>query len=179
MFRKRSKKFWVIIAVVTAVVIFLFPALIAFRYTAASQRNEFIRQPWRGWSFVVAALAVPPNSHLKTSGQALRRAVWMYKGSAVDPREIQLLFVSKRKPYTFTQQIAGHSVTRTVVPAYRFIWQIAGHVDTLPHSGNVIVGLLDYDTGRLLYDIRKDLSAELNLTPTGDAASPSSSPSAP
>ena len=179
MFKKRSKRFWATIAVITAIVIFLFPALIAFRYTAASQRNDFIRQPWRGWSFVVAALAVPANSHLKTSGQALRRAVWLYKGSAIDPREIQLLFVPKKQPYTFTQQIAEHSVTRTVVPAYRFIWQVAGHVDTLPHSGNVVVGLLDYETGQLLYDIRKDLSARLNAPPPDDTTSPSPSPSAP
>ena len=179
MFKKRSKRFWATMAVIAAVVIFLFPALIAFRYTAASQRTEFIKQPWRGWSFVAAARAVPPNSHLKTSGQALRRAVWLYKGSAIDPREIQLLFVAKKRPYTFTQQVAERRVTRTVVPAYRFIWQVAGHVDTLPHGGNVIVGLLDYDTGKLLYDIRKDLPANLVVPPPGDTASPSPSPSTP
>ena len=179
MFEKRSKRFWMTIAAVAAVVIFLFPALIAFRYTAASQRNDFIRRPWRGWSFVAAALAVPPNSRLKTSGQALRLAVYRYRASVVDPREIQLLFVAEKKPYTFTQQIAGRSITRTVVPAYRFIWQVAGHVDTLPHSGNVIVGLLDYDTGKLLYDIRKDLPASLRTPPSNDTASPSASPSTP
>ena len=179
MFKKRSKRFWATVAVIVAVVIFLFPALIAFRYTAASQRNDFIRQPWRGWSFVAAALAVPADSHLKTSGQALRLAVYLYRGSAVDPREIQLLFVAKEQPYTFTQQIAGRSVTRTVVPAYRFIWQVAGHVDTLAHSGDVIVGLLDYDTGKLLYDIRKDLPASLSAPPSNDTSSPSPSPSAP
>ena len=174
MFKKRSRKFWVILAVAVAAFIFLFPALIAFRYTAASQRNEFIKQPWRGWSFVAAALTVPANSHLKTSGQALRRAVWLYRGSAVDPREIQLLFVAKKRPYTFTQQIGGHRITRTVVPSYRFIWQVAGRVATLTHSGNVIVGLFDYATGKLLYDIRKDLRAGLS-SPPSDTASPSSS----
>jgi hypothetical protein len=178
-FKKRSKKFWATVTVIAAVVIFLFPALIAFRYTAASQRNDFIRRPWRGWSFVVAALTVPSNSRLKTSGQALRKAVYLYRASAVDPREIQLLFVAEKKPYRFTQQIAGRSITTSVVPAYRFIWQVAGRVDTLPHSGDVIVGLLDYDTGKLLYDIRRDLPPSLSAPPSNDTSSPSPSPSTP
>jgi hypothetical protein len=176
-FKKRSKRFWAVVAVILAAVIFVLPALIAFRYTAASQRVEFIKQPWRGWSFLAAALAVPADSHLKTSGQALRKAVWLYKGSVADPREIQLLFVTKDKPYAFTQVLAGRSITTTVVPAYRFIWQISGRIDTLAGSGTLIIGLLDYQTGKLLYDIRNDLPAQFKVSPPSDTPSPS--PSAP
>lgn len=179
MVKKRTKRFWIVVVLVAALIVALLPALVAFRYTAASQRMEFVKAPWRGWSFAVAALAVPPNAKLKTSGQALRKAVAVFRGGVVDPREIQLLFVRSRAPYTFAQSLGGRTVTSTVTPSYRFIWQVEGHVDTLTHTGNVIVGMLDYNSGALLYDVRKDLPAKLDTPLPGDTSSPSPSPSAP
>jgi hypothetical protein len=178
MVKKRTRRFWIVVVLIGALLVALLPALIAFRYTAASQRMEFVKEPWRGWSFAIAALAVPPNAKLKTSGQALRRAVAIYRGSVVDPREIQLLFVPSHTPYRFTHSLGSRTVTSTVVPTYRFIWQVEGRVDTIPNSGNVIVGLLDYNSGALLYDARKDLPAKLD-TPTPGDVTPSPSPSAP
>ena len=89
----RSKRFLVVALVIAALVVFLLPAFVAFRYTAPSQRGDFIRRPWRGWTFAYAALAVPGDAELKTSGMALRKADWVFKGTVVDPREVQLLFV--------------------------------------------------------------------------------------
>ena len=111
---------------------------------------------------------------------ALRKADWVYKGTAVDPREVQLLYVSKRKPYTITHSIDGRTVTSTVVPNYRFIWQVQGAIDTVSERGDTVVALLDYDTGRLLYDVRDDLLPS-ELTPESTSspvpeASPSGTP---
>ena len=176
MIRIRDKRFLAVAIVVATLVVFVLPAFVAFRYTAPEQRGQFLTKPWRGWSFAYAALAVPSGSELKTSGMALRKADWLYKGTVVDPREVQLLFVARKQPYTFEHSIDGRRLTSTVVPSYRFIWQVQGEVNTVSEETDTIVALLDYRTGRILYDIRDDLtSAELAPTP-GASASPSPAP---
>ena len=176
MIRFASKKSLVTAIVVVALIVFLVPAFVAYRYTAPSERGQFITHPWRGWGFAWAALAVPGNAELKTSGMALRKADWLFKGTAVDPREVQLLFVPKGKPYTFTNAIGGRTVTHTVVSHYRFIWQVQGVVDTVSRRSDTVVALLDYATGAVLYDVRDDLRpADLVPEPTA-TPSPSGSP---
>jgi hypothetical protein len=171
MIRFRDKRFLVVAIVVAALVVFVLPAFVAFRYTAPAQRGQFLTRPWRGWSFAWAALSVPGDAKLKTSGMALRKADWLYKGTVVDPREVQLLFVHRKEPYTFTHRIDGRTLTTTVVPSYRFIWQVQGAVDTVSDESDTVVALLDYNSGRVLYDIRDD------LTPAEFAPQPSDSPS--
>ena len=176
MIRFRDKRFLAVAIVVAALVVFVLPAFVAFRYTAPEQRGQFLTSPWRGWSFAYAALAVPGNAELKTSGMALRKADWVFKGTAVDPREVQLLFVKRKQPYTFTHRIDGRTLTSTVVPTYRFIWQVQGVVETISDSSDTIVALLDYRSGRVLYDVRDDLTpAELAPQPD-DTATPSPAP---
>lgn len=176
MIRFRDKRFLAVAIVVAAVIIFVLPAFVAFRYTAPQQRWQFLGRPWRGWSFAYAALTVPGSAELKTSGMALRKADWLYKGTAVDPREVQLLYVAAKRPYTFAHDIDGRSLTGTVVPTYRFIWQVQGAVNTISDRGDTIVALLDYASGRVLYDIRDDLTpAELTPQPS-ETASPSPAP---
>lgn len=187
MIRFASKKSIVIAIVVAALVIFALPAFVAYRYTAPQQHDQFVTHPWRGWAFAWAALGVPGDARLKTSGMALRKADWLFKGTAVDPREVQLLYVPKDKPYTFTNAIGDRTVTNTVVPRYRFIWQVQGVVDTLSQRTDTVVALLDYATGQVLYDVRDDLRPsdlvpEPSSTPTPSATPqvelvPSASPS--
>jgi hypothetical protein len=176
MIRFRDKRFLAVAIVVAALVVFVLPAFVAFRYTAPEQRGQFLTRPWRGWSFAYAALTVPAGSELKTSGMALRKADWLYKGTAVDPREVQLLFVKREQPYTFRQTFDGRMLTSTVVPGYRFIWQVQGAVDTVSDTADTIVALLDYKSGRVLYDIRDDLTPAELAPRQGDSASPSPSP---
>ncbi len=175
MIRFRDKRFLAVAAVLAVLIVFALPSFVAFRYSAPEQRGEFLTHPWRGWSFAFAALAVPGDAKLKTSGMALRKADWLFKGTVVDPLEVQLLFVEKAKPYTFRHAVGGRTITGSVVPSYRFIWQVQGEVVTLSDRSDTIVALLDYDTGRVLYDIRDDLTAA-DLTPPDGAPAPSPSP---
>ncbi len=153
----RSKKTLFVAVAVIVLVVLALPALAAYRYTAPVQRGEFITHPWRGWSFALAALRVPGDSQLKTSGMALRKADWLLSGTAVEAREVQLLLVERGAPYVLTQRIDDRTVTATVVPSYRFIWQVQGAIHTLPGHNDKVVLLLDYATGRRLYDVRDDL----------------------
>ena len=173
LFRNRQKRFWVLLIVVVAVVVFYLPSLVAFRYTAASQSTGFLTHPWRSWSFVVTALTVPGDSRLKTSGNALRTADSRFRGSAIDPHEVRLLFLPEGKTYTFTHPLGGRTVTTTITPPYRFVWQVSGHIDTL-NGPDTIVALLDYRTGKLLYDVRHDLTPSQGAT---EPAAPSAAPS--
>lgn len=168
----RSKRFLATAVVVAVLVSLALPAFVAYRYTAPEQRSEFVTHPWRGWAFAYAALAVPGDAQLKTSGMALRKADWMFKGTAVDAREVQLLFVPQHRAYTFTHAIDGRSVTSTVVPSYRFIWQVQGVIDGVSDTVDTVVALLDYDTGRVLYDVRDDL-LPTELAPQAPTPSPS------
>jgi hypothetical protein len=175
--RFRSKRLLVGALVLAALVVFLLPAFVAFRYTAPNQRGDFVRHPWRGWSFAYAAFAVPGDAQLKTSGMALRKADWVFKGSVVDPREVQLLFVPESKPYRLTHSIDGRAITSTVVPSYRFIWQVQGAIDTISDRTDVIVALLDYDTGRVLYNVRDDLLPAQRTKESTSSPLPEPSPS--
>ena len=161
-------------------VIAMLPALVAYRYTSPDQRGAFVSHPWRGWSFVAAALRVPGDSELKTSGEALRKADWLFKGSAVDPREVQLLFVTAEEPYEFSQQVAGIRGGAEVTPSYRFIWEVRGTVPGSAAPGGeqhtAVVALLDYQTGRLLYDVRADLPADWLESPASTSVAPSPTP---
>jgi hypothetical protein len=174
MFTHRSRRFWAIVIVIATLIVLYLPSLIAYRFTAASQNTGFLTRPWQSWSFLYTALTVPADAQLKTSGQALRRADRLFAGSAVDAREVRLLFLSAGKPYTFTHDVAGRSVTSTVTPPYRFTWQVSGVIDPTHSHTLVPVALLDYRSGRVLYDVRADLPPGLGITePT---AAPSASP---
>jgi hypothetical protein len=167
----RSKRFLLVVVVIIALVVFLLPAFVAFRYTAPEQRGQFVTHPWRGWSFAYSALAVPTHSRLKTSGMALRKADWLFKGTVVDPREVQLLFVPQDKAWTFNHTIGPRSVSTTITPRYRFIWEVRGVIDTLPKQALTTVAMMDYETGRMLYDVRDDLLPAELMAPQ-ESASP-------
>jgi len=174
----RRRNAWIIVVavLVVALVVALLPALVAYRYTSPVQRDDFVSHPWEGWSFVGAALRVPGDSELKTSGDALRKAEWIFKGTAIDPQEVQLLFVTADEPYHFTQVVGGVRADAEVTPSYRFIWEVRG---TVPGGGAsaepevAVVALLDYESGHLLYDVRDDLPEASPAT----SATPSPAPS--
>jgi len=175
LFRNRNRRFWIILVVVVVVAAFYLPSLVAFRYTAAAQNTGFLTHPWRSWSFIVTALTVPGDSRLKTSGIALRRADAFFRSSAIDPHEVRLLFLPQGKPYTFTHPLGDRTVTTTITPPYRFVWQVSGHIDTV-NGPDTVVALLDYRTGRVLYDVRRDLPQGAGAT---EPASPSPAASSP
>ena len=177
MIRFRDKRFLAVAIVVAALVVFVLPAFVAFRYTAPEQRGQFLTSPWRGWSFAYAALAVPgqrraqdlrhgaAQGRLGVQGDGRRPP-----GGAAAVRQAQAavhVHASHRRP---------HPHHARCVPTYRFIWQVQGVVDTISQNSDTLVALLDYKSGRVLYDVRDDLTpAELAPQP-GDTATPSPAP---
>lgn len=180
MFTKRSKRFWITLVVCVTAFVFYFPSLVAFRYTAPSQNVGFLYRPWKSWAFAYAALTVPGDARLKTSGEALRAAEAVWPGPSPAVHEVRVLFVDAGRPYEFVHEVAGRPVTTTVVPPYDFVWQVRGAMTR--NAGDTIVGLIDYRSGEVLYDVRSDLGGAQPIVPyTPPTASPSPpvSPSAP
>jgi len=179
LFRNRDKRFWIILIVVVVALALYLPSLVAFRYTASTQSTGFLTHPWRSWSFIVTALTVPGDSRLKTSGIALRSADARFAGSSIDPHEVRLLFLPEGKPYTFTHPLGRRLLTTTITPPYRFVWQVTGHIDGVKGS-DAVIALLDYESGRTLYDVRRDLPQRGGVEPTttpSDEPSPGATPS--
>jgi len=179
LFRNRDKRFWIILIVVVVALALYLPSLVAFRYTASTQSTGFLTHPWRSWSFIVTALTVPGDSRLKTSGIALRSADARFAGSSIDPHEVRLLFLPEGKPYTFTHRLGRRTLTTTITPPYRFVWQVTGHIDGVKGS-DAVIALLDYESGRTLYDVRRDLPQRGGVEPTttpSDEPSPSATSS--
>ena len=164
---------------VVALVVALLPALVAYRYTSPVQRDDFVSHPWRGWSFVAAALRVPGDSELKTSGDALRKAEWLFKGTADRPAGGPAPVRHRRRALRIsTQEVAGvqrrrrgHAELPVHLGGARHRADAAGGAAAEPEVA--VVALLDYETGRLLYDVRDDLPA----TSPAPSATPSPAPS--
>jgi hypothetical protein len=175
-FRNRHKRFWIVLIAAVVLVAFYLPSLVAFRYTAAAQNTGFLTHPWRSWSFMATALTVPGDSRLKTSGNALRAADSRFHGSSIDPHEVRLLFLPEGRPYAFTHPLGSRTVTTTITPPYRFVWQVSGHIDTL-NGPDTVVALLDYKSAKVLYDVRRDLPQGTGTTEPTDTSSASPSPS--
>jgi hypothetical protein len=158
MFRHHGTRFWVALGLAAAVFVFYFPSLIAYRYTADTQNSAFLSHPWRSWSFLYTAFTVPGDSRLKTSGVAFRKADAAFEGTALSVVQVRLLFLPKNKPYTLSQQLGARRVTVTVLPPYRFVWEVEGTDSAVAGERRLVIMLLDYRSGAVLYDIRKDLA---------------------
>jgi hypothetical protein len=150
-------RFWATVALVAAIVVFYFPSLLAYRYTAGTQSSSFLTHPWRSWDFLFTALTVPSDSRLKTSGAAERKAEELFDKTQVGVVQVRLLFLPARVPYSFTQRIGSRTVSTRITPLYRFVWQVDGAVHALSGSPVLIVMMLDYRSGEVLYDITSDL----------------------
>jgi hypothetical protein len=182
MFRNQSKRFWIILIACVAVFVFYFPSLVAFRYTAPPQNVSFLYKPWKSWAFAYTALTVPGDAKLKTSGEALREAQKVWPGPIPKAQEVRVVFVPADEPYTFTHDVAGTDVTTTVTPSFAFVWQVRGEIGR--RDSDTVIGLLDYRTGDVLYDVRDDLGGsqpagggEATPSATGSSAPGAASPS--
>jgi hypothetical protein len=172
MFRNQSKRFWIILIGCVTAFVFYFPSLVAFRYTAPPQNVTFLYQPWKSWSFAYTALTVPADAELKTSGEALRTAEKIWPEPQFNTREVRVLFLAEGEPHTFTNEVLGDEVKTTITPTYDFVWQVRGWIGR--DETDTVLGLLDYRTGDVIYDVRSDLGSG---APETTAPAPATSPS--
>jgi hypothetical protein len=144
---RRSALFWAILAVVVAGTAIYGPAEIARSATGAREPVDFLTQPQEGWRFLLEAAFDIPNARAGSPSEARHLALHDFSGSAVQLTRVDLLWVPDRQ---VVLQGGGGSATATAKG--RLVWTVTGRVR--PGGPLRTVGLIDFRSGELTYDVR-------------------------
>lgn len=133
----------------------LVPSLVASHYSSGPGGAHGVAwRPLRGWEFIVDAVQQSRNAQLGSGQSALERArneVWAGRPAVADSVEL----VWNDGAFTVPVPDRGHrpaGTNRIAVPDGSFAWVVNGRFDGGPEQ---MIGLLDYDSGRVLWDIRR------------------------
>lgn len=139
-----------VIAGVVAVAAVWVPSLVARTYTTEAQPIDFLSRPDKGWRFLYDTVRLSRHARLGTDGAALQRAKQVWPRASQDVELVYLV-----RPVTLPVTPGGHSVPlalRTVRPRTRLTWFVYGR---LGGRARQVVGLLDYRSGRVIWDLRR------------------------
>jgi hypothetical protein len=145
----------VIVAVLLALVAVAVwvPSLIAERYADGPGGAEVGHARLdRGWEFVYHAVRLSRGARLGNEDAALTRAREVWAGPPAVAGSVQLVYMDG--PCTVPVPDDGTSPgpeRATAVPLSRLGWVVRGRVRNGPQQ---VVGVLDYPTGRVAWDIR-------------------------
>ncbi|MBJ7365415.1 MAG: hypothetical protein JHC53_02260 [Thermoleophilia bacterium] len=134
-----------------AVVIAWIPSFVATAYSV-QPAGEVLANPANGWAFLWESVTASRNPRLGTPDVAMQEAAQLWAGSPAVAADVSL----KSLPSPWTVPVPGggaHSRTGhdVVAPADPLQWVVRGNVNGGPDQ---IIGLLDYRTGRVVWDIR-------------------------
>jgi hypothetical protein len=135
---------WGIIVVLAAAVLVYGPAELARRATGPGEPVSFPTRPQQGWSFMLDALDAIGSARAGSPVRARALAVRAFAGTAVLPERVDLLYV----PDLRVPVGAGR---RPLVAKAKLVWRVSGQ--TRPGGPVLTVGLLDFTTGRLTYNV--------------------------
>jgi hypothetical protein len=145
--RGRSSLFWAVLAAAIAGALVYGPAYLADRATAGGPVS-FMARPQDGWRFVAAVVPAIGDARAPSAESAARIAIRAFAGSSVRPTEVGLLFLPDGR------FVAGSGKDRHTVTAKRtLVWKVAGR--TRPGGAVRTVALIDFESGRLVYDVRE------------------------
>ena len=136
------------------IVVLLLPGPIAERYTSPTQDGQYLLNPLRAYSFIIALAGVSDGAVLGSSGEALARAKSLFLEHDRRPVLVELLYVVDRDPYVYIRR-GGEALMITSPP--RLIWEVWGREEqatgeqpTFARAPLDVIGFLDYESGRLL-----------------------------
>lgn len=137
------------------VAVALVPSIVASRYSSGPGGAQGVAgRPLRGWEFIVDAVEQSRNAQLGSGQSALERArneVWAGRPAVADSVEL----VWNDGPFAVPVPDDGHlpaGTNRVALPDGSLAWVVTGRFDGGPEQ---MIGLLDYDSGRVLWDIRR------------------------
>ena len=137
-----------VIAAVGALALLWTPSLVARTYTTSAQPIDFMSRPDKGWRFLYDTVRLSRHAKLGSDAAALEtaRRVWR----RVD--RVQLVYLER--PVTIPVPPGGLAPPRArpVRPRTRLSWFVHGRIGNRPGQ---IVGLLDYRSGRVIWDLRR------------------------
>lgn len=134
-----------------AVLVAWIPSFIATAY-AEDDAAEYLANPARGWAFLREAVTASRNPRLGTADAALEQASQVWAGAPAVAADVSL----KTLPPEWAVPVPAGGVAplaarRVARPDEQLNWVVTGHVKGGPSQ---VIGLLDYRTGRVEWDIR-------------------------
>ena len=155
---KRARIILVAVVVVLAVAAWA-PVPIAERYADGPGGAEIGRARLdRGWEFVYQAVRLSRGARLGDDEQALQTARQVWAGPPALARSVELVYLDG--PFEVPVPEGGAqpaSGARVAVPASRLGWVVEGTTfdGRTPRGVRQMIGLLDYRSGRVTWDIRR------------------------
>jgi hypothetical protein len=127
------------------------PSFIATAY-AEEPASDYVANPAAGWSFLWEAVTASRNPRLGTADAAMQQASQVWAGAPAVAGDVSL----RTLPPEWTVPVPAGAVTpvaarRVATPDDRLNWVVSGPVKGGPPQ---VIGLLDYRTGRVEWDIR-------------------------
>lgn len=150
--RSRGRIAWAV-ALVMVIGVVAVPALVAERYTDGPGGAEVGRARLdRGWEFLYHAVRLSRGARLGSEDLALVRARDAWAGRPAVAEEVELVYMDGPfdvpVPPGGTPPSAGDA---TAEPLSRLGWVVLGSVRGGPRQ---MIGLIDYPSGRVAWDIR-------------------------
>jgi len=145
MLGRRSPLFWATAAVALAAVLIYGPAVVARSATGPGEPVDFLTQPTQGWAFILAT-GGDGSARAGSPGRAAAIAARGFAGTSVQPVGVGLLWLPQRR-----LTIGSGKGRRTMTTNSKLVWLVTGRLR--PGVAARPVGLIDYQTGILRYDL--------------------------
>lgn len=137
---------------VGAVAVVWAPSLVATQYAERPTATEYLANPVEGWMFLKEAVTASRNPRLGTADAAMQQASQVWAGSPAVAAGVSLKSVPSEWEVPVPQGAAQPLPARRVAtPGNELNWVVSGRVKGGPEQ---VIGLLDYRTGRVEWDIR-------------------------
>jgi hypothetical protein len=155
--RRRRTRIILVAAVVVLAVAAWVPVLIAERYSDGPGGAEIGRARLdRGWEFVYHAVRLSRGARLGTDEQALETARQVWAGPPALSQSVRLVYMDGPFEVPVPEGGGAPPPGRSVVtPASPLGWVVEGTVfeGRRPRGVRQMIGLLDYASGRVVWDI--------------------------
>lgn len=160
---------WSVVAALV-VVVFYAPAVVAQTVTAPSEPVPFLTRPWTGWTFTARVLVSSLSAEAASPGAALQRAREHFArpaapldgaasttsgddvGPTLEPTAVKLLYLPSDTRSNLPALADNGNKRVRVDTSPSLVWAVYGRSAGTNAEG--AIGLLDFNTGRLVWDIR-------------------------
>src|SRR6476659_6474942 len=142
---RRGSLFWAVVAVLVAALLVYGPAELARRSTGQGEPVDFLTHPQAGGRIGLAAFGQIGSARAGSPEAAGRLAARAFSGTTVQPVRVDLLYVPDRR-------VSLGKGSDEATAKGRLVWRVSGRVR--PGGPVQTVGLIDFASGELTYDVR-------------------------
>lgn len=135
-----------------AVVAVWAPSFVATAYAEQPTATEYLANPAAGWAFLWEAVTASRSPRLGTADAAMQQASQVWAGPPAVAADVSLKSIAANWTVPVPPGGATAAPARsTATPEAELNWVVSGRVAGGPEQ---VIGLLDYRTGRVEWDIR-------------------------